>query len=185
MARATEQQWGYSSFLSEARFSRSREAHIAAFNVQPGDLLDEAGNLASSALPGPPTGNSPRWIALAPTPPDRVGMIAVLARKAEVNDGFIRYRTLNRTEVNRILALYNIIVRPGVMFTTLSAGLAYDPVTGEPLPPPEGEGQAALLPAVRDAAEVSGPAALLAHGWAVMLHFRAFVIGFAVRWGRR
>lgn len=195
MARAAQQPWNYIPLLTEAEFARSREPHLAAGGVLPGDLLTEVGNLATTAPDLPPLGpgpdaNSPRWIALSRSETATPSTILVLARDAEINDGYINYRTLGRYNVDRILGLYSIIVRPGVFQVSANFSAAgIDPTSGEPLP--EGEESRAIVPieAARGGeveAVANAPLVVLAaRGWAIMLHFRSYFIAFAMRWGRR
>lgn len=173
MARALQYPRAFDAFLTDAKFARSRESHLAAGNVWPGDLLSDPGNLA--IVP-----SEVRWIALQPTPATQVATIAVLARDCELIDSYIRYRTLNVLQVNAQLATYKIIVRNGVLPNVATFGLG-----GEPGNEPEGDmAMAAQVPVPVAQGEI-GPAAALARGWAVMLHWRAYFIAFAFRWGRR
>lgn len=165
MARAVQEPQYFGPIVTTVGV-RAFEAHLAAGNVLPGDLLDEVGNIAGV----PPV---VRWVALqAPPPTGQPGIITVAARNCELNDAYIRYRTFNRADTNEFLRQHRMIVRPGMHADSVPAAFADD----------DPAAATAALPIPVEPGPLIGAAQQM---WAVMLTFRSWWVAFVMRWGRR
>lgn len=168
--------------LSEAH-PRSRSNDIFLIGLgEPGALLHVFYNIATPyALPLGVAVNA-NGVLLERSTFGGAHNALLLVRDAEVNDAYIDYGIHNRLAVNLALAVNaNIIVRSAI---AESAGLAGGMFDDFPPPGPIEGDEAEILPAaIEPPSPPAHPEGM--RGWALVLTFRRWVVGLAVRWGRR